>query len=93
MTKAITMSQHEWNILRAKLEEEYPHSVFMIRSKMKRVLGFVDRKHRIIENQKDKHGNDITRAYYTIRLDFYSEKKYTWFLLKYSDFINELEHV
>jgi len=93
MTKAISLSQHEWNILRAKLEEENPRSVFMIRSKMKRVLGFVPRKHRIIENQKDKHGNDITRAYYSVRLDFYSEKKYTWFLLKYSDFINELENV
>jgi len=93
MTKAISMSQHEWRILREKLQEEYPPSVFMIRSKMKRVLGFVDRTHRIIEQRKDKHGNDTSRAHYSIRLDFYSEKKYTWFLLKYSDFINELEHV
>jgi len=93
MTKAISLSQHEWRILREKLEEEYSPSVFMIRSKMKRVLGFVDRKHLILEDQKDKHGNDITRAYYSVRLDFYSEKKYTWFLLKYSDFINELENV
>ena len=93
MTKAIALSLHEWRILREKLEEEYPPSVFMIRSKMKRVLGFIDRKHRMIEELKDKHGNDNSRAHYSIRLDFYSEKKYTWFLLKYSDFINELENV
>ena len=93
MTKAITLSQHDWRILRETLEEEYTPSVLLIRSKMKRVLGFVARRHRMIEELKDKHGNDNSRAHYSIRLDFYSEKKYTWFLLKYSDFINELENV
>lgn len=80
MSKPINLSRKEWTVLYDQLREDYPSSVLLIRSKMQKVLGFVARSHR-----------DYNLGTSDVRLDFYSEKKRTLFILKYSDYISEQE--
>jgi len=103
----LKLTARQWRTIRAELHKEHPKTVFMIRDKMKRVLGFTVREHsgyRLktpkelkeydmsdnirYETQKE---NDFYRSHineYVICLDFYSEKKYTMFLLKFSEFLD-----
>ncbi len=89
MTKPIKLTKREWATLKEKLREEYPPSVVMIRGVMKLKLGFTVREHR---DYTDYDYKKNPGSYLCIFLDFYSEKKRTWFLLKYSDFVNELSN-
>ena len=98
-TLKITVNQ--WQRIRADLHTEHPKSVFMLKDKMKRVLGFTVREHNEWVDDKvsdDKDGFDLfsvqndgwykgKRHEHSIRLDFYNERKYTMFLLKYSEYI------
>lgn len=79
MKEHLELTERKWTILLDKMHEDYPLSVFAIRSKMKTTLGFTPRRH--LELQKD--------GYYdaTIHLDFYDELKRTFFLLKYSEYL------
>ena len=43
--KPIILSVSNWRVIRAMLHEEYPRSVFMLRDKMRKVLGFTVREH------------------------------------------------
>lgn len=43
--KPLVLSPRSWRVIRAMLQEEHPKTVFMIRDKMKRVLGFTVREH------------------------------------------------
>lgn len=79
MLKAIRLTRNEWLALKAQLKEDYPPSVLLSRDKMRRVLGFTQRNYTDWETEVKRF----------VHLDFFSEKKHTWFLLKYSDFINE----
>ncbi len=76
------LSVDQWKTIRKDLQEEYPKTVFMIRSKMRSVLGFTVREHKEFVPKMDG-------GYYEfgIHLDFYSENKRTMFLLKYSEVI------
>jgi hypothetical protein len=99
-TLKLTVSQ--WQKIRADLHTEHPKTVFMLKDKMKRVLGFTVREHQEWVEDKvsdDKDGFDLfsvqqdgwykgKRHEYSIRLDFYNERKYTMFLLKYSEYLN-----
>lgn len=80
MSKPIKLSRKQWAILLDRLKEDYPRSVFLMRSKMQKVLGFVDRTHR-----------DYKAGVVDVRLDFYSEKKRTLFILKYTDYLGKQE--
>ena len=71
----LTLTVKEWNKLYKQLNEEWPRSVMMIRSKMKEELGFTVREHRWYSEQ---HGTQKQ-----ICLDFYDDAKETWFRLKY----------
>jgi hypothetical protein len=62
------------------LQEEHPKTVFMIRDKMKRVLGFTVREHR----QWDE---GVVNMMFQIHLDFYSQNKRTMFLMKFSEIL------
>lgn len=100
-TLKLTTSQ--WRQIRQALHEEYPKTVFMIRDKMKQVLGFTVREHTEwvkVDPQPDgpdwldtsQEGWYRDKMYeYSIRLDFYNERKYTMFLLKYSELIGQLK--
>lgn len=94
MSKSIKISQEQWLLLREQLGREYPLSVMLTREKMRRVLGFTPRSHREwrVEDgpsgMYDGHGN----YQYTIFLDFFDEKKKTFFLLRYGNFISTDEN-
>ena len=74
----LKLTVRQWQHIRKEMHNDYPKTVFMIKDKMKRVLGFTVREHS--EWIDGEHR-------YTICLDFYSENKYTMFLLKYSEYI------
>jgi hypothetical protein len=80
-TLKITVNQ--WQRIRADLNTEHPKSVFMLRDKMRKVLGFTVREHTEWMPKPDGGYSE-----HSIRLDFYNERKYTMFLLKYSEYIN-----
>lgn len=87
--RAVKLTTTSWRQILTILHSEHPPSVFAIRDKMKRVLGFTVRQH----NQwiPTKSQNDEDRGYYNeeIHLDFYSDNKRTMFLLKFSEYMRE----
>lgn len=86
MTKPIEISKYQYNKLLEQLKKEYPPSVFLLRNRMKEKLGFVSREYRDWDDNMGKYGGWRKNC---IMLDFYSEKKRTWFLMKYSDYIQK----
>jgi len=98
-TLKLTISQ--WQQIRADLHTEYPKSVFMLKGKMRQVLGFTVREHNewvefnpttttpdwLETGQEGFYKNKHHE--HSIRLDFYNERKYTMFLLKYSEYIGK----
>ena len=103
----IKLTTSQWKAIRAELYKEHPKTVFMIRDKMKQVLGFSVREHsgyrpRTVkelddydrsdniwhETEKDRKFHRENIHEYAICLDFYNERKYTMFLLKFSELIN-----
>jgi hypothetical protein len=99
----LKLTVEQWRRIRADLHTEHPKTVFMIKDKMKRVLGFTVREHSewVEDNvSDDKDGFDLfsvmpqegwykgKRHEHSIRLDFYNERKYTMFILKYSEYLN-----
>jgi len=86
MSKPIEISHKQWNALREKLKEDYPPSVTMIRSKMKSKLGFTDREYKHWDDSMGKYGGWRKNC---MMLDFYSEKKRTFFIMKYSEYIQK----
>lgn len=85
--KPIVLSVEQWQSIREELHTEYPKSVFMIRNKMKNTLGFTVREHKDWIHKLD--GGYIEM---TIHLDFFSERKYTMFLLKFSEHLGNKQH-
>lgn len=81
MSKPIELSHTQWMYLREQLKQDNPPSVMMLRSRMKAKLGFTDRE---FIGWADELGGPRKHC---VMLDFYSEKKRTFFLMKYSDFI------
>ena len=80
----LKLSVSQWQQIRKDMHNDYPKTVFMLRDKMKRLLGFTVREHNDWVIKSDGGYGE-----HSIRLDFYSEHKYTMFLLKYSEFINK----
>jgi hypothetical protein len=80
----IKISTDVWKQIRADLQTQHPKTVFMLRDKMKQVLGFTVREHKEWIPKPDGGYTD-----FVICLDFYNERKYTMFLLKYSEFLKE----
>ena len=78
----LKLTVEQWRKIRADLQTEHPKTVFMLKEKMKRVLGFTVREHNEWIPKLDGGYSD-----HSIRLDFYNERKYTMFLLKYSEYI------
>ncbi len=80
--KPVILTVSQWKTIRKLLQEEYPKTVFMIRDKMKKVLGFTVREHKAFIQKPDGGYYDMQ-----IHLDFYSQNKRTMFLLKFSEVI------
>ena len=69
----ITFTPAEWDPIYKKISAQQPRSVMLIRSAMKRTLGFVIREHTDPADQYKK----------TICLDFYDESAASMFRLAY----------
>ena len=84
--RTIKLSQATWLTIYNDIAKHHPHSVLLIRPKMRKVLGFTSRTH----SEWDEVGGlgEFHRVE-QIHLDFFSENKYTMFLLKYSELIKE----
>ena len=88
MSKSIKLTEHQWLTIYHDIARNYPHSVLLIREKMKSVLGFTSRTHREWISEGFINGRDAGRYEENIYLDFYSEPKRTMFLLKYSEYLD-----
>jgi hypothetical protein len=86
MTKPIEISAKKYQRLLEQLKKDYPPSVTLLRNKMKDKLGFVPREYKDWNDTIGKHGGWRKNC---IMLDFYSEKKRTWFIMKYSEFLTK----
>lgn len=73
----ITLERHVWSKIEDQLMEEYKEkpSIFLMRSVMKRELGFTVRKH--------NYWHEDVQLRHTVYLDFFDEQKETIFILKY----------
>jgi len=95
LSKPIVLSEKSWAVLYNQLAKDNPASVILIRRNMKAVLGFTVRRHTEFVDISDM-AEDFGMFEYASRkhprsmicLDFYDDAKRTWFLLKYSDHIN-----
>lgn len=86
----LILSTSQWKTIRAELHTEHPKSVFMLKTKMRQVLGFSVREHNEYVYKPSEHNSfDTATSEFTIRLDFYSERKYTMFLLKFSEYMKD----
>ena len=80
--RPVILNVEQWKTIRTELQTEHSKTVFMLREKMKRVLGFTVREHNEWAIKPDGGYGE-----HQIHLDFYSEKKRTMFLLKFSEVI------
>jgi hypothetical protein len=85
VSKPIELSHTQWGRLREQLKQDNPPSVMIIRSRMKEKLGFTNRIYKDWDAQVMADFGGYRKN--CVMLDFYSEKKRTFFLMKYSDFI------
>lgn len=94
MTETIKLKPDEWDKIYLKIKEEFADqpSIFMIRGRMREVLGFTQRTHRYWEPDSGRYWepDSGTRSYdgggryvTEIHLDFYDESAQTMFRLKY----------
>jgi len=79
--KSLQLTTKQWAKLREQIKEDYPPSVYLLRAKMRSVLGFTNREHR--------EWSDDGYYKYTMYLDFFNEAQKTFFLLKYGEYIDE----
>ena len=86
MSKPIEISHGQWQRLLEQLMQDYPRSVMLIRERMKARLGFMPREYKEWDKDMGKWGGYRKNC---VMLDFYSEKKRTFFLMKYSDYIQQ----
>lgn len=84
MSKSIILTPSNWRKLKERLEKDYPASVMLIRGKMRARLGFTAREHVSWEKNKNSRWQCEKFMY----LDFYSEKKRTFFIMKYSEYLS-----
>jgi hypothetical protein len=76
--KPLVYTYQDWNPIWQKIKRDHPPSVYLIRSNMKKVLGFTVREHQQFDSDKDMR-------VVIVMLDFYSEKHRSLFLLKYGN--------
>lgn len=106
--KPVVLTVNQWQQIRRELHTEHPKSVFMLKNKMRQVLGFTVREHNQWVTDPQAYTEEPTvlsnlidfdrdgwykgkRHEHSIRLDFYSERKRTMFLLKFSEVIGNTD--
>ena len=78
--RTVKLSQASWLKVYNDIARTHPPSVLLVRSKMRKVLGFTSRTH-------SEWDAGVVNRIEQIHLDFFSENKYTMFILKYSEYI------
>ena len=80
----------QWAKLHHRLSQDYPASHLLIRSVMRRELGFLARRHAAWQ-PTELATRTGSYGYYRdcIYLDWYDAAKKTFFLLKYSEYIHD----
>lgn len=96
--KALRLTQEQWQQINSEIVKTYPRSVWMIRPKMREVLGFTPREHEEWLGYYDDASPEDRRAgrhgyKKSVHLDFYDEAKRTMFLLKYSEYIKNEDSI
>ncbi len=86
--KPLTYTLAEWDDIFEKIKKDHPPSVWMIREKMKRKLGFTTREHTEWLGYYDDATKEQRKSKFhgyrtTIHLDFYDERYRSLFLLRY----------
>jgi hypothetical protein len=78
MTGTVVLTESEWNRIYHQLSQEYPPSHLLMRSVMRRELGFTVRRHRrwLPDSWDHPHRDEI-------HLDFYNDAAETFFTIKY----------
>lgn len=116
--RPVILNTKQWKQIRALLHEEHSRTVFMLRDKMRTVLGFTVREHTAwVEKPKAEFQQEMQawqqrqsqltskndpftmldwepskgESVNQIHLDFYSERKRTMFLLKFSEVLAKKE--
>lgn len=87
--KPIKLTVDQWENILEHVASHHPASVRLLRSKMRKTLGFTPRFHEewiVIDHTGDR---ERKMSETTVHLDFYDEAKRTMFLLKYSDCIGK----
>lgn len=89
MSKPVILTETQWAKVYDIIAKTYPHSVLLIRDRMKEVLGFTVRRHTEWIRYDGEDHEFVPRHLYgeQIHLDFYNEPKRTMFLLRFSDII------
>lgn len=74
----LVFNEADWALIYNRLAQRYINepSVLIIREKMKKVLGFTVRRHRVWDQDEHSYSNFIV-------LDFYNPEAKTLFLLTY----------
>ena len=85
--KPIVLEEEQWLKLRHHLYQTQPRSVMLTRWKMRVILGFTDRLHTEWIKKPNRYGG-MGYTQRQIHLDFFDEAKRTFFLLKYTDWLN-----
>jgi hypothetical protein len=84
--KPLVLDPLQWENLQQRLNQDYPRSVMLLRSKRREVLGFTERYHR----QWIAPKGGITGYYRKqVHLDFFDYAKRTFFTLKYGEFLEK----
>jgi hypothetical protein len=78
---SVPISEPALQRLMQRIRSEYPRSVWMLKSVMRRELGFTVRHHR---SWIDAFGCPEHEYY----LDFFDHALQTWFMLKYSEYVH-----
>lgn len=86
MPKPVEIEHHQWEKLSQQLHRDYPRSIMILRKRMKEKLGFTVREYKDWDQNIGKYGGYRKNC---IMLDFYSETKRTFFIMKYSGFIGK----
>ena len=86
--KPVTYTKQEWDVIWERIKNDYPKSVWLVRSNMRKKLGFTPREHQEWLGYWDDASPEDRRAgrhgyKTTIHLDFYDERYRSLFLLKY----------
>lgn len=79
--KALKLTLSQWLNIRRQLLLDYPKSVIIVSWKTKEVLGFT------VRIEKNPTWDVVPKIY----LDFFDEKKRSFFLLKYSEYFNGID--